>query len=93
MTEIGGMNLEMKSRKRKLHFNWDDVYQSSSEDEKNIIKKKVSSKEYSLVSSIKVIVKKKTTLTICFQLLEANFNLHATFQSSSEDEEDPKKVE
>ena len=43
MTEIGGMNLEMKSRKRKLHFNWDDVYQSSSEDEKNIIKKKVSS--------------------------------------------------
>ena len=44
MTEIGGMNLEMKSRKRKLHFNWDDVYQSSSEDEKNIIKKKVSSK-------------------------------------------------
>ena len=85
MTEIGGMNLEMKSRKRKLHFNWDDVYRSSSEDEKNIIKKKVS--------SIKVIVKKKTTLTICFQLLEANFNLHATFQSSSEDEEDPKKVE
>ena len=44
MTEIGGMNLEVKSRKRKLHFNWDDVYQSSSEDEKNIIKKKVSSK-------------------------------------------------
>ena len=41
MTEIGGMSLEMRGRKRKLPFNWDDVYQSSSEDEKNIIKKKV----------------------------------------------------
>ena len=41
MTEVGGMNLEMRGRKRKLPFNWDDVYQSSSEDEKNIIKKKV----------------------------------------------------
>ena len=30
--------------------------------------------------------------TIFLQLLEANFNLNATFQSSSEDEEDPKKV-
>ena len=35
------MSLEMRGRKRKLPFNWDDVYQSSSEDEKNIIKKKV----------------------------------------------------
>ena len=35
------MNLETKVRKRKLPFNWDDVYQSSSEDEKKIIKKKV----------------------------------------------------
>lgn len=42
MTEVGGMNLEMRGRKRKLPFNWDDVYHSSSEDEKNIIKKKVS---------------------------------------------------
>ena len=33
----------MSGRKRKLPFNWDDVYQSSSEDEKNIIKKKVLS--------------------------------------------------
>ena len=41
MTEIGGMSLELRGRKRKLPFNWDDVYQSSSEDEKNIIKKKV----------------------------------------------------
>ena len=37
------MSLEMRGRKRKLPFNWDDVYQSSSEDEKNIIKKKVLS--------------------------------------------------
>ena len=43
MTEAGGMSLEMRGRKRKLPFNWDDVYQSSSEDEKNIIKKKVLS--------------------------------------------------
>ena len=41
MTEVGGMRLERRGRKRKLPFNWDDVYQSSSEDEKNIIKKKV----------------------------------------------------
>ena len=43
MTEAGGMSLELRGRKRKLPFNWDDVYQSSSEDEKNIIKKKVLS--------------------------------------------------
>ena len=82
MTEVGGMNLEMRGRKRKLPFNWDDVYQSSSEDEKNIIKKKVSRSERET----------QTILILCFQLLEANFNLHATFQSSSEDEEDSKKV-
>ena len=83
MTEVGGMNLEMRGRKRKLPFNWDDVYQSSSEDEKNIIKKKVFRN---------LGVKGKLNLILCFQLLEANFNLHATFQSSSEDEEDSKKV-
>ena len=41
MTEVGGMRLERSGRKRKLPFNWDDVYQSSSEDERQIIKKRV----------------------------------------------------
>lgn len=31
------------NKKRKRLFNWDDVYQSSSEDEKKAIKKKVTS--------------------------------------------------
>ena len=40
---------EIKShRKRKRPFNWDDIYQSSSEDEKQIIKKRVS-KEYNMI--------------------------------------------
>ena len=30
------------NKKRKRLFNWDDVYQSSSEDEKKAIKKKVN---------------------------------------------------
>ena len=84
MTEVGGMRLERRGRKRKLPFNWDDVYQSSSEDEKNIIKKKVLPHVHLLFSA--------QSKTIFLQLLEANFNLNATFQSSSEDEEDPKKV-
>ena len=34
---------ESKShKKRKRPFNWDDIYQSSSEDERQIIKKRVS---------------------------------------------------
>ena len=34
---------EINSRKkRKRPFNWDDIYQSSSEDERQIIKKRVS---------------------------------------------------
>ena len=35
-------------RKRKRAFNWDDVYQSSSEDERQIIKKRVR-KNYQIV--------------------------------------------
>ena len=42
---------ESKShKKRKRPFNWDDIYQSSSEDERQIIKKRVSTyKEYNLI--------------------------------------------
>ena len=32
------------AKKRKRPFNWDDVYHSSSEDEKQIIKKRVNNK-------------------------------------------------
>ena len=39
---------ETKShKKRKRPFNWDDIYQSSSEDERQIIKKRVS-QEYNI---------------------------------------------
>ena len=48
-------------KKRKRPFNWDDIYQSSSEDERQIIKKRVSTyKEYNLIkiSHDKLISKK-----------------------------------
>ena len=35
------MNVIKSDKKRKRPFNWDDVYQSSSEDERQIIKKRV----------------------------------------------------
>ena len=44
---------EIKShKKRKRPFNWDDIYQSSSEDERQIIKKRVSRKEYNNLMKI-----------------------------------------
>ena len=39
---------DKSDRKRKRAFNWDDVYQSSSEDERQIIKKRVR-KNYQIV--------------------------------------------
>ena len=51
--ELGGelsgakMNGIKSDKKRKRPFNWDDVYQSSSEDERQIIKKRVRNLYYS----------------------------------------------
>ena len=43
-------------KKRKRPFNWDDIYQSSSEDERQIIKKRVSTyKEYNLIKKYSMI--------------------------------------
>ena len=51
---FSGTNKKMNSfRKRK--FNWDDVYQSSSEDERQIIKRRVSTFSVSPIAIIEYI--------------------------------------
>ena len=57
---------EIKShKKRKRPFNWDDIYQSSSEDERQIIKKRVSKKNGYIL--IKIFVSR--IIVYCFIII------------------------